>query len=150
MGCQMFGLGRHNKDLEREILIEIAYLTELHGDDAHRVAMEKAARPNQRKMRRRVLEAAARRLAGSPGKDGPALAAKSPQPHGRAGSRNDPVRPAPTQVEPVTVLQPAPVLRDKPEPAPLSKAELALAQLDRWMNARRGNAAPASPVTMRP
>src|SRR3990167_3892286 len=109
LGCQMFGLGRHNKDLEREILIEIAYLTELHGDDAHRVAMEKAARPNQRKMRRRVLEAAARRLAGSPGKDGPGLAATSPHPNGQAGPRNDSGPPAPTPAEPETVHQSAPV-----------------------------------------
>lgn len=146
----MFGLGRHNKDLEREIRIEMAYLTELHGDDASRIAMEKAARPNQRKVRRRILEAAARRLAGSPRKDAPALAAKSPPPHGQGGSRNDPGRAAPAHVEPVTADQPAPVVRDVAEPAPLTKAELALARLDRWMDARRANATPASPVAMRP
>ena len=55
---------RTNKDdFEREVLREMAYMRDLHGEDAHRVAKERAARPRLGGARRRVIEEAARRLA---------------------------------------------------------------------------------------
>lgn len=45
-----------------EVLVEVEYLRRLHGLDAARVAAEKAARPNLRTLRRKVLTAAAERL----------------------------------------------------------------------------------------
>ena len=55
---------RTNKDdFEREVLREIAYMRDLHGDDAYAAAVERAARPRLGGARRRVIEEAARRLA---------------------------------------------------------------------------------------
>lgn len=52
-----------NDDFEREVRLEVDYLRRLYGVDAARIASEKAARPNIRSLRRKVLEAAAVRLA---------------------------------------------------------------------------------------
>lgn len=49
-------------EFEREVRMEVEYLLRLHGADAARVARERAARPNLRTVRRKVLEAAAMRL----------------------------------------------------------------------------------------
>lgn len=58
----MFGRKERNRDLEREVNLEIELLRKLHGDDAPRVAREKANRPTNRTFRQKVLDAAARRL----------------------------------------------------------------------------------------
>lgn len=58
----MFGQLGGNESFNREVAVEVDYLTKLHGEDALRVAREKAARPNIRSARRKVLEAAVRRL----------------------------------------------------------------------------------------
>jgi hypothetical protein len=52
-----------HKDFDRDVLEEIAYLRALHGEKAYEVALERAARPRLRGERRRVIEAAAKRLA---------------------------------------------------------------------------------------
>ncbi|RYF91159.1 MAG: hypothetical protein EON95_15535 [Caulobacteraceae bacterium] len=55
---------RTNKDdFEREVLREISYMRDMHGDDAPAVAKQRAARPRLGGARRRVIEEAARRLA---------------------------------------------------------------------------------------
>jgi hypothetical protein len=60
----LFGKGRKRRDdFEREVLQEIAYLTELHGDSAIKVAHERAARPRLGGERKRVIVEAARRMA---------------------------------------------------------------------------------------
>jgi hypothetical protein len=59
----LFGRGNNRRDFDREVEIEVQYLRRLHGEQAAQVAREKAVRPNQRTMRRKVLEAAAARLA---------------------------------------------------------------------------------------
>ena len=51
-------------DFEREVLLEIAYLRDLHGEHAHLIARERAQRPRLGGPRKRVIEEAARRLAG--------------------------------------------------------------------------------------
>ncbi len=68
----MFGKKTRRASFEREVRIETELLQKLHGDEAARVAAEKAARPTNRTARRKVLEEAARRLSGqtSPGKKG--------------------------------------------------------------------------------
>ena len=59
----MFWNWRANREaFEREVIVEVEYLRRLHGEEAARVAREKAARPGQRTLRRKVLEAAAARL----------------------------------------------------------------------------------------
>jgi hypothetical protein len=58
----MFGRKIRKADFEREVDIEIEILTKIHGQDAARVAREKAVRPTNRTHRRRVLEEAVRRL----------------------------------------------------------------------------------------
>lgn|GEM_PF-6862057 len=63
----MFGQLGGKGDFHRDVAVEMDYLTRLHGDDALRVAREKAARPNIRTARRKILEAAAQRLE-NPGK----------------------------------------------------------------------------------
>lgn len=69
----MFGKKSRQASFEREVRIEIELLRKLHGDDAARVAAEKAARPTNRTARRKVLEEAVRRLTdtGEPPKKGP-------------------------------------------------------------------------------
>lgn len=62
----MFGRKARQESFEREVRIEIELLSKLHGDQAARVAAEKAARPTNRTTRRKVLEEAARRLDGHP------------------------------------------------------------------------------------
>ncbi|MES2036080.1 MAG: hypothetical protein V4466_18080 [Pseudomonadota bacterium] len=64
----MFGSLRGSEDFHREVVVEVQYLTKLHGDDALRIAREKADRPDLRTQRRKVLEAAVRKLAGQPEK----------------------------------------------------------------------------------
>lgn len=67
----MFGRNPRRESFEHEVQIEIDLLTKLHGDEAGRVAREKAARPTNRTVRRKVLEETARRLDGhgaAPGK----------------------------------------------------------------------------------
>lgn len=59
----MFSFFKTNEELAREVHVEINYLTKLYGDDAGRVALEKAQRPRLRTIRRRVLQEAARQLA---------------------------------------------------------------------------------------
>ena len=61
----MFGKKSRRDSFEREVRIEIELLTKLHGENAPRIAAEKAARPTNRTTRRKVLEEAARRLAGT-------------------------------------------------------------------------------------
>lgn len=61
----MFGNKARRQAFEREVRLEIEILRKLHGDDAHRVAVEKAGRPTNRTARRKVLEEAVRQL--SPG-----------------------------------------------------------------------------------
>ena len=60
----MFGKKARRESFEREVRIEMELLTKLHGDEAARVAGEKAARPTNRTTRRKVLEEPARRLSG--------------------------------------------------------------------------------------
>jgi len=60
----MFGKKTNETWFEHEVLLEMEFLRKLHGDDAARVADEKAARPENRTRRRRVLEEVARRLSG--------------------------------------------------------------------------------------
>lgn len=60
----MFGRKMHKAEFERQVDIEIEILTKMHGEDAARVADEKAVRPTNRTHRRKVLEEAARRLRG--------------------------------------------------------------------------------------
>lgn len=147
----MLGFGRDKRDLEREIRIEMEYLTKLHGDDASRIALEKAGRPNQRTMRRRVLAAAARRLADPTLKKASALTASPP-----SSADQDPPASGSELVSPPSA-QPAPVRRDvmlpevdatvrsgEVESVLESKVEQTLARLESWMNARRGNAGQAS------
>lgn len=59
----MFGKRARREQFEREVRIEIELLRKVHGDDALRVAQEKAVRPTNRTARRKVLEETARRLA---------------------------------------------------------------------------------------
>lgn len=58
----MFDKKSRRAAFEREVRIEIELLRKLHGDDAARVAAEKAARPTNRTARRKVLEETVRRL----------------------------------------------------------------------------------------
>ncbi|MDP1736997.1 MAG: hypothetical protein Q8L23_06100 [Caulobacter sp.] len=60
----MFGVRSRQEAFEREVCIEIDLLRKFHGENAARVAAEKAVRPTNRTLRRKVLEEAARRLAG--------------------------------------------------------------------------------------
>lgn len=60
----MFGRNARRDSFEREVRIEIELLTKLHGEEAGRVAREKADRPTNRTKRRKVLEETARRLNG--------------------------------------------------------------------------------------
>lgn len=66
----MFGSSRGSDDFQREVVVEVQYLTKLHGEDALRIAREKADRPELRTQRRKVLEAAVRQLEGQPEKKG--------------------------------------------------------------------------------
>jgi hypothetical protein len=50
-------------DFEREVRLEIAYLRDLHGENAYLVARERAERPRLGGPRKRVIVEAARRLA---------------------------------------------------------------------------------------
>ncbi|MCF8506452.1 MAG: hypothetical protein K9G59_16195 [Caulobacter sp.] len=63
----MLGWNTRRETFEREVRIEVEFLRKLHGDDALRVAREKAARPTNRTARRKVLEETARRLSGETG-----------------------------------------------------------------------------------
>lgn len=63
-GGLMFGNGSRRETFEREVRIEMEHLRKLHDDDAPRVAAEKAVRPTNRTLRRKVLEETARRLSG--------------------------------------------------------------------------------------
>lgn len=58
----MFDIQLSGETFRREVATEVAYLTNLHGDEALKVAREKASRPNLRTSRRRVLEATVRCL----------------------------------------------------------------------------------------
>lgn len=58
----MFGNKTRRHAFEREVSLEIEILRKLHGEDAHRVAVEKAGRPTNRTARRKVLEETVRRL----------------------------------------------------------------------------------------
>ncbi len=147
----MLGFGRHDRDLEREIRIEMEYLTKLHGDDAARIALEKAARPKLRTVRRRVLEATARRLAGPVYMKKWALtaSAQGAANQGQPASVSAPAAPLTEPPAPVTRESRPPevdatVRHDEVDSAPESKVERALARLDSWMDARRGNAGQAS------
>lgn len=57
----MFGRKTQEAAFEHEVLLEMEFLRKLHGDDAVRVAGEKAGRPENRTRRRLVLEEVARR-----------------------------------------------------------------------------------------
>lgn len=61
----MLGRLGGNENFKRDVTVELEYLTKVHGEDALRVAREKAARPNLRTARRKILEAVVRRLEGS-------------------------------------------------------------------------------------
>lgn len=60
----MFNNKAREKVFEHEVLLEIEFLQKRYGDDALRIAEEKAVRPENRTRRRQVLEEVARRLAG--------------------------------------------------------------------------------------
>jgi hypothetical protein len=62
----MFGYRARRSAFDREVQIEIETLRKLHGDGAAQVAKEKAARPTNRTVRRKVLEEAARKLNNEP------------------------------------------------------------------------------------
>ena len=62
----MFGQRSRRESFEREVKIEMEFLRTLHGEEAPRVAAEKAARPTNRTTRRKVLEEATRRLSNPP------------------------------------------------------------------------------------
>ena len=62
----MFGNKARRSAFEREVRIEIEILRKLHGDDAPRVAIDKAARPTNRTARQKVLEEVVRQLNGQP------------------------------------------------------------------------------------
>jgi hypothetical protein len=62
----MLGNRARRATFEREVRIEVEILRKLHGDEALRVAREKAARPTNRTARRKVLEEAVRQLSGEP------------------------------------------------------------------------------------
>lgn len=62
----MFGSRSQREDFEREVKIEMELLRKLHGDEALRIAAEKAARPTNRTIRRKVLEETVRRLSRPP------------------------------------------------------------------------------------
>jgi hypothetical protein len=68
----MFGVRSRREAFEREVRTEIDLLRKFHGENAARVAAEKAVRPTNRTGRRKVLEEAARRLARGTGE--PSLA----------------------------------------------------------------------------
>jgi hypothetical protein len=59
----LFKPKKNRDDFEREVLLEMAYVRDLHGENAHQVARERAERPRLGGSRRRVIEEAARRLA---------------------------------------------------------------------------------------
>lgn len=59
----LFKPKRKRDDFEREVLLEIAYLRDLHGENALQAAKDRAERPRLGGLRRRVIEEAARRLA---------------------------------------------------------------------------------------
>lgn len=65
----MLGWNTRRETFEREVRIEVEFLRKLHGDDALRVAREKAARPTNRTARRKELEETARRLSGETGSE---------------------------------------------------------------------------------
>lgn len=62
----MFGVRSRQEAFEREVRVEIDLLRKFHGENAASVAAEKAVRPTNRTLRRKVLEEAARRLARGP------------------------------------------------------------------------------------
>lgn len=59
----MFGRKKGGRDFDREVAVEIAYLLELHGENAVEAARERAARPRIRTQRRKIIEEAGRRIA---------------------------------------------------------------------------------------
>lgn len=59
----LFKPKKNRDDFEREVLLDMAYVRDLHGELAHHVAKERAERPRLGGSRRRVIEEAARRLA---------------------------------------------------------------------------------------
>lgn len=61
----MFGNKARRSAFDREVRLEIEILRKLHGDDAHRVAIEKAGRPTNRTFRKKVLDEAVRQLGGA-------------------------------------------------------------------------------------
>ncbi|MDB5471023.1 MAG: hypothetical protein JWR84_2583 [Caulobacter sp.] len=62
-GAVLFRPKTNKDDFEREVRLEMAYMRDLHGEYAHLVARERAARPRLGGPRKRVIEEAARRLA---------------------------------------------------------------------------------------
>lgn len=64
----MFGRNGSSGDFARDVAIEVEYLKNLHGERALTVAREKAARPEIRTHRRKVLNAAVERLEGKSGR----------------------------------------------------------------------------------
>ena len=63
---EIFDWQRRTKIFWHEVRTEVELLKKFHGDDAARIAAEKAARPTNRTFRRKVLEEAARQLSGKP------------------------------------------------------------------------------------
>ncbi len=63
----LFKPKKNRDDFEREVLLEMAYVRDLHGENAYQVAKERAERPRLGGSRRRVIEEAARRLAAETG-----------------------------------------------------------------------------------
>ncbi len=59
----LFKPKRKRDDFEREVLLEMAYVRDLHGENALQAAKDRAERPRLGGSRRRVIEEAARRLA---------------------------------------------------------------------------------------
>jgi hypothetical protein len=59
----LFKPKRKRDDFEREVLLEMAYVRDLHGENALQAAKDRAERPRLGGLRRRVIEEAARRMA---------------------------------------------------------------------------------------
>lgn len=62
----MFGNKARRSAFDHEVQTEIEILRKAHGEAAGQVALEKAARPTNRTVRRKVLEEAARQLNNEP------------------------------------------------------------------------------------
>lgn len=59
----LFGRSRTRRDdFEREVLAEMSYLRDVHGEDAYAKGLESAQRPRLGRERRKVIEEAIKRI----------------------------------------------------------------------------------------